>query len=132
MFDSLFYTNNKTRRRRKSRGGRKTVTEEIRLKPITLERFERGCLLLGVDPDRVRLDLGDAWKDLDWPPLSRMQEFIDLVVENNRLLRLDEMELTGVHDNVGMVAAFFLTESVTALLGVGGIVRTDTKGVGSN
>ena len=34
--------------------GRETVTVEARLKPLTYRRFERACLLVGLDPDRVR------------------------------------------------------------------------------
>ena len=34
--------------------GRETVTVEARLKQLTYRRFERACLLVGLDPDRVR------------------------------------------------------------------------------
>jgi hypothetical protein len=33
---------------------RDTVTVEARLKQLTYRRFERACLLVGLDPDRVR------------------------------------------------------------------------------
>jgi len=34
--------------------GRETMTVEARLKQLTYRRFERACLLVGLDPDRVR------------------------------------------------------------------------------
>lgn len=83
------------------------------IKRITFDRFERGCLLIGIDPDDLIAGNLNA-ETLPDPPIHEAQKFVDLVVTRPELYRLSEWRTDLAILFTGIVAANFIVSSLAS------------------
>lgn len=74
---------------------------------ITLDVFERGMLLLGIDPDAALSGSVD-WSEVRRPPLKRAQAFLELALENADAYALREMEADRADAFLAIVTGHFI------------------------
>lgn len=87
---------------------------------MTLDVFERGCLLLGLDPDAVLAGHVDP-ASLRRPPLARGARFLKVVLENGEAYDLASMEPVQVDALLGVVTAHFIWASTRSSRALGHI-----------
>lgn len=77
---------------------------------VSLDVLQRGCQLIGIDPDRVL-----AGKDVELPenvPLMTAEPFLDLVVENFDEYDLRGMQAARARAFIGVALTHFIRASV--------------------
>ena len=84
------------------------------VKDITFDIFERGCLLLGIDPDELLTGEFDT-RDLPEPPLAKTKEFLSLVLTKPELYDVGSWEPDKARYFVSMVAVSFMVGSFVNL-----------------
>ena len=113
------------RRRWRRLRGEAAMTVTLR-SPITWDRFDRACYALGLDPEAVRTKGRGAWKDVVWPDVDKLQEFIDIVAVGRYDLKND-FEISGAREFVVAVAGFFLVESQMNSSELGRLAKSSSR-----
>lgn len=92
--------------------GKRTVSVRPRFHSVTYDRFERVCLLLGLDPDDVRSEGGNV--DLKKIEIGNVyetgRELLDVTLENARSFDLLDFEVPIAEEFVAVVLANFFFE----------------------
>ncbi len=96
---------------KKRKGGVLELKPSPKLKPITLDIFERGCYLIGVDPDKF-LAGEDVLSKYPEIPLANSDDFLRLVLCNYGAFRDWKQWPLDVSQTVlALIAANFLVAS---------------------
>jgi len=96
---------------KKRKGGVLVLKPSPKLKPITLDIFERGCYLIGVDPDKF-LAGKDVLSKYPEIPLANSDDFLRLVLRNYESFRDWKQWPLDVSQTVlALIAANFLIAS---------------------
>lgn len=105
------------------RAARRKGVVDFKLKPrskLTLGDYERACDLLGLDPEKL-LENPKLMRTAVAPPVSRGQEFLDLVYANGSSIDLKrDCTIEGYEALLGVAAENFIRLSAESLTGLGG------------
>lgn len=101
-------------RQRRTKTGKVWIIEpEPVLKNLNFDRFERGCLLLSIDPDSLLTGEFNA-AELPEPSLKNARDFLDVVLTKPELYKLEEWSVEFVKIFLGIVASNFIVSSLVS------------------